>query len=512
MAAIDSRREAVNKDADPAVNGDPSAHSKAGRLDQLDRAIERDPDAIDLRFERASLLREQGSFEPAKRDYLELLRRKPDHFGALNDLGTLLLKAGFKEAARTAYSEAVAYHPNNPKGRVNLGNLLYWLDEEGAARRHFEAALNVDPDHIHAHRGMANILLGLGDEAAAQRHRDKGFGNDYLTTLPYRGEQAPIAVLLLVSAMGGNIPTAPILDDRVFQSKVLVTEYFDNSLPLPTHDLVFNSIGDADLSREGLQAARSIVARTTRPVLNHPALVLKTGRLSNAERLRGIAGVKTPRMAALPRTLLAGPDGLAAIAANGFTFPLLLRAPGFHTGRHFICVEKPERLGPAAAALPGAELWVIEMLDARGRNGKFRKCRAMIVNGQLYPLHLAISGQWKVHYFRAEMAESAAHRAQDAEYLQNMPGVIGSRGMAALKRISAALSLDYGGIDFAVDADGDILLFEANATMVMVPLSADPKWDYRRPAFDRVFAAVHAMLIEKSGLRTPDRPAIAVAS
>ncbi len=52
------------------------------------------------------------------------------------------------------------------------------------------------------------------------------------------------------------------------------------------------------------------------------------------------------------------------------------------------------------------------------------------------------------------------------------------------------LDLDYGGIDFAVNAQGDILFFEANATMVMVPLAADEKWDYRRPAFDDVFAAV----------------------
>jgi glutathione synthase/RimK-type ligase-like ATP-grasp enzyme len=70
--------------------------------------------------------------------------------------------------------------------------------------------------------------------------------------------------------------------------------------------------------------------------------------------------------------------------------------------------------------------------------------------------------------------------------------------MAALQRIGAALSLDYGGIDFAVNADGDILLFEANATMVMIPLTADPKWDYRRPAFDRVFAAIRAMLLGKA--------------
>ena len=80
-----------------------------------------------------------------------------------------------------------------------------------------------------------------------------------------------------------------------------------------------------------------------------------------------------------------------------------------------------------------------------------------------------------------------------------MPGFVGARGMAALERINAALDLDYCGIDFAVNASGDILLFEANATMVMVPLSDDRKWDYRRPAFDRIFAAVHTMLVERAG-------------
>lgn len=71
--------------------------------------------------------------------------------------------------------------------------------------------------------------------------------------------------------------------------------------------------------------------------------------------------------------------------------------------------------------------------------------------------------------------------------------------MAALERIGAALDLDYCGIDFAVNAASDTLLFEANATVVLVvPLSADRKWDYRRPAFDKVFAAVHSMLVERA--------------
>jgi hypothetical protein len=34
--------------------------------------------------------------------------------------------------------------------------------------------------------------------------------------------------------------------------------------------------------------------------------------------------------------------------------------------------------------------------------------------------------------------------------------------------------------------------------MVMAPLGPDEKWAYRRPAFDKVFAAIRAMLLERA--------------
>jgi hypothetical protein len=469
------------------------------RIDELDRSLARDPDAIEARLERAGLLREQGAFEEAKRDYLEIIRRRPTDFGALNDFGTLVLKAGYKDAARSLFSEAVRHHPGNPMGHVNLANLLFMIGEYETARSHFEAALQVDPEHIHAHRGMGNLLAATGDEAGAHRHRDNGFKDHFLATLPYRGTEPPVSVLLLVSAAGGNIPTASLLDDQYFQTTVLVTEYHDPKVPLPPHDLIFNSIGDADLSDEGLEAALAVLARSSRPVINHPAAVRKTGRASNVERLRGLPNVVVPRMARLPRRALLDSEAAAsAIVGNGFAFPVLLRAPGFHTGRHFIRAETAEQLAAVAGEFPSDDAWLIEQLDARDGEGMFRKFRVMFVDRKLYPLHLAISQHWKVHYFRADMAQSAENRSKDAAFLDNMASVVGKRGVAALERISAALDLDYGGIDFGMNAHGDILFFEANATMVMVPLALDEKWAYRRPAFANVFAAVHAMLTERS--------------
>ena len=117
-----------------------------------------------------------------------------------------------------------------------------------------------------------------------------------------------------------------------------------------------------------------------------------------------------------------------------------------------------------------------------------------MIDGQLYPLHVAISSDWKVHYFTAEMADRPDHRGEDAGFLDDMPGVLGPRAIEALARIQATLGLDYAGIDFGFSDAGDILLFEANATMVVNPPEPDERWAYRRPAVERIFDAVRKML------------------
>ncbi len=123
----------------------------------------------------------------------------------------------------------------------------------------------------------------------------------------------------------------------------------------------------------------------------------------------------------------------------------------------------------------------------------------MIIDGVLYPLHLAISADWKVHYFTADMAAHAAHREEERRFLDDMPAVLGNRAMAALAEIGAAMGLDYGGVDFALASDGSVLLFEANAAMAIVPPDAEPIWDYRRPAVAAAQGAARHMLVRRAG-------------
>jgi hypothetical protein len=79
-----------------------------------------------------------------------------------------------------------------------------------------------------------------------------------------------------------------------------------------------------------------------------------------------------------------------------------------------------------------------------------------------------------------------------------MPQALGARAMQALQEIFATLGLDYAGIDFALAADGSVLLFEANATMVVFPPPPDPLWDYRRAAITAVLEAAARLVLRRA--------------
>lgn len=463
---------------------------------------------VALRFQRAMLLTQQGRTMEARSEHLKVVALDPFNLRNLNALGLLLAITGNRKAALLVLSQAVKAAPQSIQSRVNYGGVLLEERDGPAALEQFEAALRIDPSFPQAHAGMFYALSRLGDKEAAESHRRLGFEQKNVFVNLFRGAGQPIPVVLLVSSVGGNTPIEKLIDDTVFQTYVIVADFYDASNPLPEHRLIVNGIGDVEVSEEALRAAESLLAHSPAPVINSPAAVLATGRCENAARLRTIPGMVTPQTQLLPYSLLAGPDGAAALLDRGFTFPLLLRVPGFHMGEHFIDVPSAEELPSAVVGLPGAartdaELLAIQYLDARGADGCSRKYRVMMVDGELYPLHLAISPHWKIHYFSADMADKPDHRAEEALFLADMPGVLGARAMDTLQQLQAALGLDYAGIDFGLSPDGEVLLFEANATMVVVHPDQGELWDYRRPAVDRIHAAVRRMLLRNAGVPAP---------
>lgn len=481
-------------------------------LEDIDNQLASNPASIDLCCRRAFLLYELGRLVDAQNQYIKVLERKPDHLPALQNLGNVLVASGHTKAARTVYQEAVARHPGDPVSCVSFGNLLLSESEilevsgqfeeamqcKVEARGHYEHALRLRPSFPQAHEGLYYLLKYAGEEQEAAWHRREAFRDRSVIPLLYRGKGAPISVLLLASTTGGNVRLQGFVDDRVFQLFIVCPEFYDLSVPLPPHQLVVNGIGDPEMSPGALEDARSLLGLTHAPVINPPAAVLATGRRENAKRLSGLPGVVTPITALMTREQISGSSAATTLARLGFEFPMLFRAPGFHTGMHFVRVESAAALPEALESLPGRDVIAMQYLDARGPDGKTRKYRVMTINGEIYPLHLAISSHWKVHYFSAEMADNAAYRAEDAAFLEDMASVVGPVAMRALRQIQATLGLDYGGIDFGLNQRGEVLLFEANATMAVNRPAPDERWDYRLPAYERIHAAVQKMLIERA--------------
>ncbi len=463
-------------------------------IQTIDEQLTLAPSNLSLQFERACLLAESGRFSEAQTAYLKILIEDPTHLGALNNLGSLLYQTGYRTAAHTAYTEAVARYPADPMSRVNMANALLDNEDYAAAKNHYQEALRIDPAYAPAHQGLSYALRELGDEEGAALHRQQGFAASPIVTMPYYGEQPPVPVLLLISALRGNTPTQWLFDKRVYQLYTVFAEYVESQTDLPPHLLVFNAISDADLCMTALHKAKALLTRTHAPVLNAPAGVEQTARDAMAARLSPIPGLIVPRTRRLTRAQLTGQNAERNLAELGMAFPLLLRAPGYHTGRFFVKVEQPSDLAASCAQLPGDEWYAIEYLDARGRDGLVRKYRVMLIDGTLYPLHLAISSDWKVHYFRSEMAASSKHRTEEEAFLLDMQRVLGTKAMTALASVQKEVGLDYAGIDFGLNQDGEVLLFEVNATMIVHPPEPDPTWDYRRPATARVIAAFRRMI------------------
>ena len=335
-----------------------------------------------------------------------------------------------------------------------------------------------------------------GEAKVAREHLAIAFAETPVIEEPYHGAGPPIDVLLLISGLQGDIPLQHILGQGEFRIAALAPQFFPAARLLPAHHVIINAIGDVDLCGEALAAAADLVRRTDGPVLNDPARVLRTSRVENAARLGGLPGVVAPTTRILSRAEAAMLTSEAALTDLGLRLPIAVRAPGFHGGDHFARIDSLAALASTIAPWPGDALIAMDFLDTRGGDGdgKYRKYRAMFVGGQIPPLHLAVSQDWKVHYFTADMADRPDHRAEDAAFLADIEGCIGAPALAALGRIKTVLGLDYAGVDFALSPVGEVVVFEANATMVIPQPPPEPIWDYRRAPVAQAQEAVRAMV------------------
>ena len=421
-------------------------------------------DSTALALERGREFLELGQLARAREAFLRVLLTDRYHPEAMLGLGEVFVAGEDFDSARVIFARMVERHPTAAAAQSALGSVLIEIGDLGGARDAFAAALRINPAQRKAWCGLGVVFERTGDLTAADHAWRQAFHAGGPAISRYRGDGEPVRVLLLWSAIDGNIPIRNIFDDRIFEWATLFVESYREGMALPPHAVVFNAVGNADLPTRALDKVEEVLQATSAPVINHPSRVRQTGRSAIARRLRGLPGVVTPQIAAVRRADL--------LAADDLTFPVLVRSPGFHTGEHFVRVDEAQALPHAIASLPGEELLLIEYIDTRGADGLFCKYRVLTIDGRLYPQHLAGSRDWKVHYVTAEHQVEAP--------------TLGGDVLDALERAAQVLGLDYGGIDFGIDAAGRAVIFEANPTMRVMPHAKD------------AISAAQAMIVRKA--------------
>jgi hypothetical protein len=146
---------------------------------------------------------------------------------------------------------------------------------------------------------------------------------------------------------------------------------------------------------------------------------------------------------------------------------VLVRPAGDHGGENLVRLTSEADKAAYLAAGPAERLLLTPFHDFRSPDGYWRKYRLIFVDRRAYPFHLAIGEDWLLHYWRADMAHAGWKLEEEERFLADWRGVLGPQASAAVDHVARRLDLDYAGVDCALTADGRLLLFEANACVLL---------------------------------------------
>jgi hypothetical protein len=124
--------------------------------------------------------------------------------------------------------------------------------------------------------------------------------------------------------------------------------------------------------------------------------------------------------------------------------------------------------------------------------------------------HMIASDGWNVHGRdrRRLMLGRPDLRDEERSLLERPRHAFPSSILETLTALRKRVPLDYFGVDFGIDADGAVVLFEANATMDFLSPITDPEFAYGRQVLPLLRRAALALIPE---LRTTSGPGIAPA-
>jgi len=413
-------------------------------------------------------------------------------------LGEAYVAADRPHDAERCFKQALALGRIR-EAHADLADLYLSVDMLDAADHHARAVLAAedqgrDDDTLvaMAHQTLAGACQARGERDHAERHLDQAYARQSLFRQP--APNAAFTTLVLVSRSAGNIAHASLMPRGQFDRTVWYMEHArpEQVAGLGRYSVVLNAIGDPDIALASRATVDAFLTRCDKPALNPPACVAATLRHRIGETLASIDDLVVPRTI----RVAVGEDLAKAVERAGLAAPVIVRPIGSHGGKGLGLASDARTL--SRVQLDGADAYVTAFHDYRSADGFYRKYRMIFVDRRPYAYHLAIGRHWMVHHQSAEMADDPARIAEELAFLHDPETAIGARAMAAIRAVGERLDLDYGGIDFSLTASGQVLLFEANATMLTHLEPADGPFAAKNVYIAPILAAFRAHLTARA--------------
>ena len=434
-----------------------------------------------------------GQHQTAIELYLQALKLNPRHWAARANMVQALMAAKQYLIAKAILIELKGERPQDAPIHHLLGKTLFELNEIEPAIASFREAVALNPRDAESINWIGAIKQSLGDNQAAQAAYAEAARIEPLIRRPAARQPAEFRVLALYAPFGGNTPTEYLFQDAFFDTDTLSLfsdRAYDATALAQNIHLVVNLVSDADQTEALLPLAADLVDRFGLPVVNHPRKVQQTTRDATAVLLGGIPGCRVPQAFRLKAGADRSEPALKAIVP--FASSCLARPVGTHGGDDFEKVDGLAELSTFLSQHPDHDHYLIEYIDYVSADGHFRKYRFVFVDDQILPYHLCIGREWKLHHINTDMAHQPWMQREEAAFLNDPTAVFGRAQMQALTAIRERVGLDYFGIDCGLDASGNVVVFEVNASMLVH--ARNEGFLYKDPAVRRIKLAYDAML------------------
>ena len=434
-----------------------------------------------------------GQYQTAIEFYLQTLKLNPRHWAARANMVQALMAAKQYLIAKAILIELQGERPHDARLHHLLGKTRFELNEVELAIASFREAVALNPQDAESINWIGALKQLVGDDKAARAAYAEAARIQPLIKRPAARTPAEFRVLALYAPFGGNTPTEYLFADAFFDTDTLTlfaAREYDTAQLGQNIQLVVNLISDADQTEALLPLAADLADRLGLPTVNHPRKVQLTTRDAVASLLQGIPGCRVPRALRLK----AGADRSEAAlkAMLPFSSTTLARPVGTHGGDDFEKVEDVATLSAFLSQRPDHDHYLIEYIDYVSADGHFRKYRFIFIDDQILPYHLCIGRNWKLHHINTDMAHQPWMQSEEEAFLNKSDAVFGPSQYQALQAIRERVGLEYCGIDCGLDASGNVVVFEVNASMLVH--ARNEGFLYKTPAVERIKLAFDTML------------------